>query len=619
MLSPTWVLRHVFYVLILPLDILQAEKELKATQAELERQQILADVPSAIIGARASAQRLREENERAQREAMRTQSAERLLYIEAEKKLKAAAAQREKEEMLKEYSLATQHRKALEAASRPGTPPRSVLVGRSPHRKLRTSSPRRVQDPSSPSIFERLSAEQKAHAHRKPEDLLDARDAAELRDKPQLSPASRRMMKRNPPQGDLLARLASPTRTGPKYESPRRSDELESPRFDSFKAKPMPNYDKIHMMSTVTHNDTDVPQYAHSPGRAVEGVQGSSVMRPGEMDHLRRQLAAVRNRGLDESTQELVEGLLASIDAKTVDSEQEGLQRPGRSRSPAPQSQRRSGGKRVSRKNKKVRQNRDLWQYKVDADETWEPKDDDDDDDNAELSSAWETEADEKSVDTADDSSRAEAEPLTPRSLYASLSAEKVSASGRLSPSAPFPPMEMSEQTAKIICHSAKFVALHGPRFFDTLHSKHKDAPLDSPWAWISDPASSDSKFFFAQRLEYEQEMVRQQAEMSDGPAEAASEEPAALELEPQPRASSAHLDGEIEPAHKPQPSDNPQSVAQLKPTASAENELRPPVFMPANPDKAPWIRPVRTTAVHTSRSLPWVHIGYVEKDQPVR
>ena len=41
-----------------------AQKELQAAAAELERQQLV--VPSTVIGARASAQRLREENERAE-------------------------------------------------------------------------------------------------------------------------------------------------------------------------------------------------------------------------------------------------------------------------------------------------------------------------------------------------------------------------------------------------------------------------------------------------------------------------------------------------------------------------------------------------------------------------
>ena len=55
------------------LTFLAAQKELQAAAAELERQQMV--VPSTVIGARASAQRLREENERAQREALRAHSA----------------------------------------------------------------------------------------------------------------------------------------------------------------------------------------------------------------------------------------------------------------------------------------------------------------------------------------------------------------------------------------------------------------------------------------------------------------------------------------------------------------------------------------------------------------
>ena len=643
------------------LTFLAAQKELQAAAAELERQQMV--VPSTVIGARASAQRLREENERAQREALRAQTAERLLFIQAEKELKAKAAEREREEMLMEYSLATKQRKALEQASRPGTPPRSVLAAGSPRRKPRTTSPRRV-DPSSPSIFDRLAAEQKLDVYRKRQELLDAREAAELRDKPQLSPASQRILRRNPSnEGDPLARLSSPLRTGLKYESPRRSDELETPQFDSFKAKPMPNYDKIHMMNSfeagcrvATLDGGGVAPNVYSPGGAAGRIGEPSGVQPGEMRHLRRQLAAIRNRGLDDSTQELVEGLLASIDSKTTGNQQDGLQRPARSRSPVGSSPRRCGRKRAHRKKNKGRQQASdrgpgrqgrasSSQHRTSEDESWDSTDDNDDD--AGMSLGWEAGTDGARMEKAEYSSQAETVPLTPRGAYASLSAEKATAAGPVSPSAPFPPMEMSEETAKIICHSAKFVALHGSQFFSTLQSKHKGDPPDSPWGWISEPDSSDSKFYFAQRLEYEQEMISQ-ASVVHGAEDIATKEPTAAtavaarapapvsagntpaplnpqenlaaELQLQPGVEPADADAEpVHELHSQQPpSDQVQRTAQPEPAAS-NGGLRQSIFIPVSPEAAPWIRPLRTVPVHTSCGLPWVHIGYVEKGQPVR
>ncbi len=638
------------------LTFMAAQKELQAAAAELERQQLV--VPSTVIGARASAQRLREENERAQREALRAQTAERLLFIRAEKELKAKAAEREREEMLREYSLATQQRKALERVSRPGTPPRSVLAAGSPRRKPRTSSPRRM-DTSSPSIFDRLAAEQKMDAYKKRQELLDAREAAELRDKPKVSPASQRLLRRNPSEGDPFARLSSPLRTGPKYESPRRSDELETSQFDSFKAKPMPKYDKIHMMNSFEagcriaslHGGGVAPD-VYSPSGAAGQIGESPGAQPGEIHHLRRQLAALRTRGLDDLTQELVEGLLASIDAKTIGDEQDGPQHPARSRRPAAQSPR-SRRQRVNRKKKKGREHasdQGLWhqsraysaEHRVSEDESWDSTDDYDE--KAEVSFGWEAETDSARMDATEDGSQPEAEPLTPRAAYASLSAEKATTAGAVSPSAPFPPMEMSAEAAKIICHSAKFVALHGSQFFSTLQCKHKGDPPESPWGWISEPDSSDSKFFFAQRLEYEQEMISQ-ANMVQGAAELATKRPTAAtsaaapvpasapvtapaplepqedlaESQPQPQPGVDPAGAAADPAHELQAQQPPSDQGQSQAKRAINSGLRQSIFVPARPEAAPWIRPLRTMPVHTSCGLPWVHIGYVEKGQPVR
>ena len=454
-------------------------------------------------------------------------------------------------------------------------------------------------------------------AYRKRQELLEAREAAELRAKPLVSPGSQRLLRRNPSEGDVLTRLSSPVRSAAKYESPRRSDELETPKFDSFKAKPMPNYGKIHMMNSFENGCriATLGGAGATPDDRRLGVPGGS--QPGELHHLRRQLAAVRNRGLDESTQELVEGLLATIDAKTAGSESAGLQRPGRSRSPTSQSPRRSGTKRANRKMKQIRQQRSSQgvprqarvassRHRMNGGEGWETSDDSDDD--AELFSGGDIREEE------------EEEPLTPRAAYASLSAEKAAATGRVSPSAPFPPIEMSEETAKIICHSAKFVALHGPRFFATLQSKHKGDPPDSPWGWISEPESSDSMFFFTQRLEYEQEMISQANSVQAG-TEVDSDEPTAATSSSSSAAPAAPPPATTAPLQETLPRDSQSGVNSVgrEPAAPNVAGLRQSIFGPAGPEATPWIRPLRTMPVHASCGLPWVHIGYVEKGQPVR
>jgi hypothetical protein len=171
----------------------------------------------------------------------------------------------------------------------------------------------------------------------------------------------------------------------------------------------------------------------------------------------------------------------------------------------------------------------------------------------------------------------------------------------------------MSEETAKIICHSAKFVALHGPRFFATLQSKHKGDPPDSPWGWISEPESSDSMFFFAQRLEYEQEMITE-ANRVQAVTEADSEEPTAAIPSSSSSAAAAPAPATTGPLQQ-----NLAPDSQPEADSVGQPALRQEVFVPANPEATPWIRPLRAMPVHTSCGLPWVHIGYVEKGQPVR
>ena len=311
---------------------LQAEKEMRPAAAELEAQHLRS--PSHVIGVRTNAQRLHEADERELRDARRAQSAERLSFVRAQKEVQAAAEEAERAEMLAEYARATQQRKQLEAGMhsltkrspadvRAGTPPRGLQqqATQSP-RQNRAGSPRR--DPGSPSIFERLGAEQKADAHAKREAELLKREMSEMRDGPALPPASRRLT-RNVPRGDALGRLSSPLRSDPKYRSTaRRSDELATDQFGTFKARPMPKYGEIHMLRDFENgcriamvHGADVATDVYSPvGTGLATVE-SPGMNTGEMQHLRRQLAAVRTRGLDEETLELVKGLFASIDAKT--------------------------------------------------------------------------------------------------------------------------------------------------------------------------------------------------------------------------------------------------------------------------------------------------------------
>jgi hypothetical protein len=434
--------------------------------------------------------------------------------------------------MLAEYALATVQRKQLEAGmrsiTRATTPQRRSELARglqqatqSPVRK-RAGSPRR--DPGSPGIFERLAAEQKGDAHAKREAELLKRELSELKAKPTLPPGSRRLT-RDVPRGDALERLSSPLRTDPKYKpTARRSDELATDEFGSFKARPMPKYGEIHMLRDFENgcriameHGADVATDVYSPGGSRLATVESPGMNTGEMSHLRRQLAAVRSRGLDEETLELVEGLFASIDAKTGgallgstlgpdegDSDEMdamavstpgvvGVERRRRSGQKKRQQPRRSGRKKgasqPARANSPRRQPYGRQLEPGDGDEAYSDEVNDHDQemtDFDDIAMAGYSDDDDHAADAEVEA----ATPLTPRSNYAELSAIAAEAAaanaaqntsptdtGRSSPTAPFPPMEMSAETSQIICHAAKFVALHGPQFYKTLQSKHVSVP----------------------------------------------------------------------------------------------------------------------------------------------
>ena len=79
----------------------------------------------------------------------------------------------------------------------------------------------------------------------------------------------------------------------------------------------------------------------------------------------------------------------------------------------------------------------------------------------------------------------------------------------RLAGTAPVPPPEMSEQSIKLIQHSAEWIAKHGPDFEKVVQSQNQGKP---GWEFLEQGSSSAAKEFYLESLRYHREVFKSEA-----------------------------------------------------------------------------------------------------------
>ena len=409
---------------------------------------------------------VRKEKEQTTLLARRERADNDLEFLRAKKEMEAAALEEERAELRREYESTTRQRHA-EQDLRAWSPPRAAPA-RSPRRVRGTVVERE-------SVFDRLAA-RASDAELKQKAASRARKQRRgCRDSPSISDASRRMAGERsyiPVEARLSVQPARPPATAAE------------PEPTAFKASPAPDFTARHLLDSFESgcqiamlHGPDVAAAVHNPAApspAVATALQSPGMKPGEMAHLKRQLAALRNRGLDEVTLELVEGLFASIDAKSarVAAVAEG---------PAPHSAspaRSPGGRRRRRRRPQQRSPRSPSSlgtpvggsgggggWSSSEEEAAPPE-------RGEPQAHEEQEEEELRFDDTPPPGAASAATPSP-----ARERNDGGGGGSASPSAPFPPTELSAETSHIICHAAKFVALHGEAFYRTLEAKHLHEP----------------------------------------------------------------------------------------------------------------------------------------------